>query len=265
MAASYVLIGSGLETQGSFRLPIPVRICRARRGVRHLGCSVTSQASRHHFGLGGGGTGTCVHGISFCVPAGKNCGLCCPSPGRGRLFLAHWPFIRACIPCFSTDTLPPAMFVPIAAAAYSFIHHRYKAEATNVDRYLMRASAISVGYLALIILSGEVTWWLRYQPFESRINWRYFSSCFVGAIWAVGAAAYLAAALRAKSKASYYAGIGCVDHSFAELHGLLFHWQAWRILILLNARFTAGTLNGHGCLWICLGSRGWGGLLFRTG
>jgi uncharacterized membrane protein len=177
-----------------------------------------------------------------------------------RLFLAHWPFHTALYTLFLNRYFAAAMFVPIAAAAYSFIHHRYKAEATNVDRYLMLASAISVGYLALIILSGEVTWWLQYQPFESRINWRYFSSCFVGAIWAVGAAAYLAAALRAKSKASYYAGLGVLIIALLSCMASYSIGRRGEYLILLNARFTAGLLTAMAAFGFAWVARGWGGL-----
>lgn len=176
-----------------------------------------------------------------------------------RLFFTHWPFHTAFYSLFLNRYFAAAMFVPIAAAVYSFIHHRNKTEATDVDRYLMVASAVSAGYLALIILSGEVTWWLGYRGVESLKYYRYLSYCSVGAIWAIGAGAYLAAALWAGSKASYYAGLGAL---FVALMVCLVSYLiegVEKYFLFLNTRFAMGLLTAlaaFGFAWVARGSGG---------
>ena len=80
-----------------------------------------------------------------------------------RLFFAHWPFHHQMFALFLNRYFAAAMVVPAAAAVYALIHHRKKDSATGIDRYLMYAAALGSAYLALVILSAEVSLVVRVQ------------------------------------------------------------------------------------------------------
>lgn len=170
-----------------------------------------------------------------------------------RLFDAHWPFHSQLYVLFLNRYFGAAMCVPAAAAVYAFVHHRYRSVATNVDRYLMYASAISAAYLALTVLSGEVAWWLEFQAYGTKMNWRYLAHCLVGVIWAAGAACFLLAALRLRSEVSFYAGLLPLVVALGISVSSYFVNRHHDYLIFLNVRFALGmlaALAAGGFAWV---------------
>jgi uncharacterized membrane protein len=172
-----------------------------------------------------------------------------------RLFYAHWPFHTEFYVLFLNRHFAAAMFVPVTAAVYAIIHHRHGSEATELDRYLMIAAGISAGYLALVIMSGEVGWWLQWGV-VGRLPVRYYqylSYCAIGAVWAFGAIAFLAATVWQESKAAYCAGLGALGVALIVSLAAYSVGRHGTFMLFLNLRFVVGLLTAlaaAGFAWV---------------
>lgn len=177
-----------------------------------------------------------------------------------RLFYAHWPFHTEFYVLFLNRHFAAAMFVPVTAAAYAMIHDRHSGEATELDRYLMIAAGVSAGYLALIIMSGEVGWWLQWGVVDGRLigHYQYLSYCAIGAVWTIGAAGYLAFTVWQESRAAYCAGLGALGVALIVSLASYSVNRYEDYLLFLNLRFALGILTvivAAGFAWVAYDGR----------
>lgn len=177
-----------------------------------------------------------------------------------RLFAAHWPFHANMYVIFFNRHFAAAMFVPLAAAVYAIVHHRCRSHATELDLYLKTASAMWAGFLALVIVSGEVRWWFEFQASELVENWRYLYYSFGAAIWALGAALFLVGALRAESTVTFYAGLGALVVAMGFSLVAYAPDRHQNYLLFLNIRFAGGLLTALAALAFAFVAKGWGDL-----
>ncbi len=162
-----------------------------------------------------------------------------------RLFYAHWPLHADFYVLFFNRYFAAAMFVPATAAVYAIIHHRRGSQATDVDRCLMVAAGVSAGYLALVIMSGEIGWWMEWGAVGRKTIAcrRYLSYCSIGTVWAIGATGFLAVAMWRKSKAAYCAGLGALGVALIIALASYSGKRYENYLIFLNLRFAVGLLT----------------------
>ncbi|MFH1115786.1 MAG: DUF2339 domain-containing protein [Pseudomonadota bacterium] len=162
-----------------------------------------------------------------------------------RLFYAHWPLHTDFYTLFLNRHFAAAMFVPATAAVYAIIHQRRINQASEIDRYLMVAAGISAGWLALVIMSGEVGWWMEWGAVGKKAiaRGRYLSYCAIGFIWACGAAGFLAAAMWKRSKAAYCAGLVALGVALIVVLAAYSGKRYEHYLIFLNLRFAVGILS----------------------
>lgn len=157
-----------------------------------------------------------------------------------RLFLAHWPLHREMYVLFFNRQFAAALFVPLAAAAYALIHHRWASGADYWDRLLSTTATVAAGLLLLVILDGEAGRWLQYKAVELKWHKTYLSSSATVVIWALGSIGFLGWALRSESRVYYYAGL--VVLLWAALVSLGAYSSSSRAsyIIFINIRFLAG-------------------------
>jgi uncharacterized membrane protein len=157
-----------------------------------------------------------------------------------RLFQAHWPLHTDLYSLFLNRYFGTALCVPVAIWAYGVIHSWFRKEASEIDRIIMIASFISGGFLTLVILSGEIGPWVKYQTVDLKASTDYFVYCSYELIWALGAAGFLITALLTRSEAAYYSGVVALAITLG-LGGISYisDGNSDRFLFL-NIRFFAG-------------------------
>ncbi len=159
-----------------------------------------------------------------------------------RLFWVHWPFHDDLYVLFLNRHFAAVMSVPLAAAVYALIHYKLRTDSTNVDRYLMIAGAICGGFLGLVVIHGEVGWWLWNQAVLYGINPKYLSVCGGSLVWALGAAGFLGGALRAGSRAAFYSGLAALFVAVILLLVSYVHPRYVDYWLFVNARFACGLI-----------------------
>jgi uncharacterized membrane protein len=174
----------------------------------------------------------------------------------GRLFFFHWPLHTAYFVPIFNRYFAAAMSVPLAAALYAVVHRKRLPEATDIDRYLMTASAIFAGFLALIILHAEISTWLRYHAVQLKMSRYYLSACAVTALWALGSLGYLAAAVRAESRAAFYSGLPALLLSFVFLVVSYGQHRYDEHVLFFNLRFAAGLVLAAAVFGFALAAAG---------
>jgi hypothetical protein len=141
----------------------------------------------------------------------------------GRLFLSdtHWPMHSGPFVPFATASFLTAVLVPVAMGLFALVHQRFAkgAGATALDRAMKLTAALGGGFIAIVILHAELGGWLEREVSELAG----FSAATV--VWALGAAAYLAAGAKARPAAGWTWGVGglalCVAAALgASLFGL---------------------------------------------
>ncbi len=162
-----------------------------------------------------------------------------------RLFYAHWPFHTDFYTLFINRYFAAAMVVPVTAAVYGIIHHRWGSVGTDGDRYLMIAAGVSSGYLALTIVSGEVGWWVQWGTVGRKViaHYQYLSYCAIAAIWTVGAAGFLVTAMWQRSKWAYCAGLGALSVALIISLASYSVKRYENYMLFLNLRFAVGLLT----------------------
>ena len=151
-----------------------------------------------------------------------------------RLFIAHSPLHDAAFTPIWNRHFGGVIFLPLASAAFAFIHHRWRKEALPADRALKLASAIGGGFIALMILHAELGLWLQYSERP------YLARCAVVVVWAAGALCFLGGGVRARSLAPRVAGLGALAIALLLAFRPYAHDVPGDYLIFLNARFIAG-------------------------
>ena len=166
----------------------------------------------------------------------------------GRLFLTgvHWPLHTGLFVPFTNGRFISAMAVPAAAALYALIHHRFRAQANDLDRAMKVVAALVAGLLALVILHAEIYGWLKNDLSA------YAAGCAVAALWAVGAWGYLLSGIWARRAQAWVWGVGTLVLGVAAVlgAGLFGHDLAAKHILFVNARFAvnllaAGTAFGY--------------------
>jgi hypothetical protein len=160
----------------------------------------------------------------------------------GRLFAVHWPLHVQPYVLFFNRSFAAAMFVPLAATVYAVIHHKFRDNGTSIDLYLKTAAWLLGSFVALIVVSGEVWWWLGFRLFDIRADWRYLAYASVSAIWALGALGFVCGATWGRSIPSLYGGL------LALACGLVLCVASYQVhkyqpyLLFANLRFLSGFL-----------------------
>lgn len=158
----------------------------------------------------------------------------------GRLFLAevHWPLHAGLFAPFINRQFISAMSVPAAAALYALIHHRFRAQATGLDRAMKLAAALGAGLVALIVLHAELHGWLKNDLSD------HAAGSAVTALWAIGALLYLLSGARARQAAPWVWGVGAFVLGVAAVLGVAVFVQdlGAKHVLFANARFMANLL-----------------------
>ncbi len=157
-----------------------------------------------------------------------------------RLFSAHWPLHATLyVPILNRQFLAAAS-VPLAAAGYAAIHFWQRNESTEWDRYLMIGSAISAGFAMILIMHGEVVYWLLFKAQDLLSDPRYLSFTGGSFVWTVGTLGFLVGSLATKSRASFYAGLGALSVALTLWMFSYASARNWEYHLFLNARFLTG-------------------------
>ncbi len=157
-----------------------------------------------------------------------------------RLFSAHWPLHATLYVPFLNRQFAAAASVPLAAAAYAFIHYWQRDESTDWDRYLMTGSAIFAGFVTILIMHGEVVYWLLFKVEDFLSDRRYLSFTGGSLVWTLGTLGFLVGCLAAKSRASFYAGLGALSVALTLWMFSYANARNWEYYLFLNARFLTG-------------------------
>lgn len=159
-----------------------------------------------------------------------------------RLMAAHWPLHAQPYVLFLNRSFGAAMFVPLAAVAYAAIHHRLRDKGTDIDLYLKTTAWLLGSFVALIVVSGEVWWWLGFRFLDMRADWRYFAYAAVSAVWALGALEFLCGALWTRSIPSFYGGLVALAVGFVLCLASYHVYKHQPYFLFANVRFLAGFL-----------------------
>jgi uncharacterized membrane protein len=162
-----------------------------------------------------------------------------------RLFFAHWPLHATLYVPMLNRQFAAAASVPLAAAAYAFIHYWQRDESSDWDRILMIGSALSAGFVTILIMHGEVVYWLLFKAQDLLSDRQYLSFTAGSLVWTVGTLGFLGGSLAAKSRASFYAGLGALSVALTLWMFSYASARNWEYFLFLNARFLTGlTLAG---------------------
>jgi uncharacterized membrane protein len=158
--------------------------------------------------------------------------------GVGRLFAVHWPLHDGLFVAFANKQFWSAMAVPVAAGVFAFVQHMFRREQGETDRALKVVAALGGGLLALVIVHAEMFGWLRHDV-DAYTAW-----CAVTALWAVGAAAYLASSRRAGRTAPAVWSMAALTAAVAAALAVGAYCEdlAAAHMLFANARFGAGLL-----------------------
>jgi len=158
-----------------------------------------------------------------------------------RLFVSHWPLHEESFRLFWNVRFATALCVPLAGAAYAFIHHLNRKDATPTDRGLQATSGIAAGFLALIILHAELALWFADWEWRTHGVRSWYTSLCVGIlVWTTGATAFLGAGLRLRSLATRLTGLVALAIALTIALFLAYDGRPrdWG-LVALNPRFLA--------------------------
>jgi uncharacterized membrane protein len=158
----------------------------------------------------------------------------------GRLFLSglHWPLHEGLyVPFFNRQWIS-AMAVPLAAAAFAFIHHRFRHQANSFDRAMKLTAALAAGLLALVIVHVELAGWLAHDLSRQAAGYA------VAALWVAGAWVYLLAGAKAGRAAPWPWAVGAFALAVAAFlaMGAFGDDLGPTHLLLFNLRFAVGLL-----------------------
>jgi len=154
-----------------------------------------------------------------------------------RLFAAHWPLHEGVFAPFANRQFISAMMAPLAMAVTAVIHRRFRALGTKVDRIVGTGSALAGGFLALVVVHGELWEWLE-GPDDG-----YAAAVAATALWTAGAGAYLVGGSYWRSVPAWV--VGLLALLVAVILGLLLFGEPltnghvpavnWRFLVCLAA------------------------------
>ena len=151
----------------------------------------------------------------------------------GRIFITHSPLHTEPFTPIFNASFGTAIFVALAGAAYTVIHHLHTEVSTAIDRGFKTAVGIGSAFLALVVVHMEVWQWLHLSGNGEYVLWA------TALIWAAGALAFLAAGLRLRSVYTRLSG-------FVAL-GVVLFLEVWDYgegvgyegLMFFNGRFLA--------------------------
>lgn len=110
-----------------------------------------------------------------------------------RVLFVHLPLQEGSFTMIFNRSFATVASVPVAAAVFAFIHHRWQRAATDEDLKLRLVCGIGAGLLALALLHLELDQWFR-------VTDRVLAGrCAVCVLWAAGALGLVAAGLRLRS------------------------------------------------------------------
>jgi uncharacterized membrane protein len=107
-----------------------------------------------------------------------------------RLIVYHMPLHEDLFDPVLNVRFGSALFVPLAAAVFAYIHHRMREGAVLADRILKHAAAILAGLLLLLVVQEELRLALAFGGHG------YASWAVVAGLWAIASAGFLAAGTR---------------------------------------------------------------------
>jgi uncharacterized membrane protein len=136
-------------------------------------------------------------------------GLAVLACATGHLFWAHWPLHRMQFAPIFNVRFASAMIVPLAGAVYAVVHRWKREDSTPNDHSLMVACAVASAFLALVIAHSEIALSFEFSTYATR-DADYARRCSTALLWALGAAGFLAAGVRARCAASRVAGLMAV-------------------------------------------------------
>ena len=162
----------------------------------------------------------------------------------GRLFtIEEWPMHTAGFRLILNADFLSAIFVALAGAAFSQIHHKYRALSSDVDSEAKVIVGIGAGLLALLLVNTEFWQWLQFSGQVQSTRRMAMLLCGIGAI------AFLACGWRLRSVYARVTG-------FFPMAAVLF-FAVWEygtgaeagMLVFCNTRFLAA-LFGTGVVFM---------------
>ena len=162
----------------------------------------------------------------------------------GRVFWKHWPtaWHAGGFSAFANTEFYMMMCAPAGVAIFAAIHQFWRGRAVEEDRYIKTICTIGAGLLALTFVHVELEQWLVVRAAETGLDPAYLTGCSLTALWALGAACFLAGGWRGRFAPVLLAGVaplavaiwyavnlytGQVDHAY------------W---LCVNGRFGVGLL-----------------------
>ena len=159
----------------------------------------------------------------------------------GRFFTRHWPLHDEPFWLFRNAPFWIAMSVVLAGAAYALVHQWRRKESLPEDRSLKVFSAVAAGFLALVFINAEIAQFFHFSfgPRELPAPAGYFTNSSNAILWSIGAVAFLACGLWARSRLARVVGLGALAIGTVAAVGLYSLDGPAAADALLNLRFGA--------------------------
>ncbi len=160
-----------------------------------------------------------------------------------RLFSYHWPLHHYEFVVILNRQFGAAIFLPAACAAYAAIHHRLRDQSTELDRILKLTASTAAGFLATVIVQGELGQWAWFSAAGDRFAGWYGARSLGTLVWALGAAGFLLGFFLSRTRAVFYSGLAALSVAVlfaATGYGIRIRWEH---LLFLNERFLVGLVT----------------------
>ena len=164
----------------------------------------------------------------------------------GKVFVSHWPEAQQhdkSFTMFFNAKFLILMFAPVGAGIVAGIHHWFKEHADRIDQVVKMVCALGAGLLFLTFVDVEVGQWFVARSGGVGPRAGYLSDCTTAILWSLGAAAFLAAGRRSKSRITgIVAGLPLLVATVYVI-GLYGSGPGRAWWIILNARFWAAVVT----------------------
>ncbi|MEW6347529.1 MAG: DUF2339 domain-containing protein [Thermodesulfobacteriota bacterium] len=157
-----------------------------------------------------------------------------------RLFWYHWPLHHHEFLVFFNRSFGTAIFLPAAAAAYAVIHHLQRERSTDLDRILKLVAAIAAGFVATVIVQGELGQWAWFASAGDFVAGWYGGRSLGTLVWSLGAAGFVLGFLLSTTRAAYYAGIAALAIAILFCASSYGASPRWDYHLFVNQRFLMG-------------------------
>ena len=123
-----------------------------------------------------------------------------------RLFVNHYPFHAEIFSPIFNKNFMTALYVTAAVGIFALVHFRFEKAGEEADQAIKIITGIAFGFLALIILSIEIS---EYYYFSSHQSWQdsFPAMLLIELVWTAGAGGFLLGGKIFRSRISNWTGI----------------------------------------------------------